>query len=108
MEFRPSVFKRALSRQARVALIVSDAGLAHRDDDGDVHFIAWNDIEAVLPHDEGEGFTIVGRNMCLVPVFADGYGRQACQAVRARIPAHAWLTERSMAAPSAAADVPVG
>lgn len=105
VEYRPSVLKRVRSRQARVALIVSDAGLAQRDDDGDVHFIAWQDIDAVIPHDEGDGFTIVGRNMCLIPVFVEGYGRSAHQAVRARIPAHAWLTERTGAAPG---NVPVG
>lgn len=108
VEFRPSILKRALSRSARVALIVTEAGLAHRDDDGDVHVIAWTDIDAVLPHDEGEGFTVVGRNLCLIHVFADGYGRQACQAVRSRIPADRWLMERSPAVPSAADEVPVG
>jgi hypothetical protein len=93
--FRRSVLKRALSKQARTELVVADAGLAHRDEDGDLHFLPWNDVEAVVPRDEGEGFVVVGRNLCLVPVFADLFGKAACQAVSARIPGDRWMASPS-------------
>ena len=105
--FRRSVLKRALSKQARMELIVSDSGLAHRDADGDLHFLAWTDVEAVVPDDEGGGFAVIGRNLCLFPVFPDLFGKAACAAVAARIPSSRWLT-RPAPASSRSAQVPVG
>ena len=104
--FRPSVLKRTVSRRPRMELIVSDAGLAHRDEDGDLHFVPWADVETVVPNEGDEGFAVVGRNLCLFPVFPELFGRKACEAVRARIPASRWLGQAAHVQPPAAV-VPV-
>ncbi len=89
--FRPSLLKRLFSRSARVALVVSEAGLAYEDEDGDVHAVPWNEVEAVVPRDTGEGFIVIGRNMCMFFVYAEAFGRVACEAVRSRLPQHLWV-----------------
>ncbi len=90
-EFRPSALKRAFDRSARMRYVVSDAGLAEVDVDGDVHFSPWSEIEAVLPDDAGEGFLVVTRDVCLFPVDPAVHGRAACAAIRAHLPEHLWV-----------------
>ncbi|MGY1602609.1 insulinase family protein [Geodermatophilus sp. SYSU D00815] len=98
-QFRPSAFRRVRDRAARVRLVVSDAGLADVDADGDVHFTPWDGIEAVVPADRGEGFSVITREMCVIPVDPAVQGRGAVTAVRERLPEHLWVR------PVAAADV---
>ncbi|SFO21259.1 hypothetical protein SAMN05660359_02080 [Geodermatophilus obscurus] len=79
--FRPPWHRRLLDPAARVALVVSDEGLAHRDADGDVHGVPWSRVEALVPTDDGRGVTVVSRDLCTVLVHPDRYGRHALEAV---------------------------
>jgi hypothetical protein len=90
--FRTPALTRLVNKAARVSVVVGDDGLAERDADGDGHLIPWPEVEAVVPVDDGKGFQVVGRNMCGIVVHEEMYGRKAVEAVRARIPAHLWLT----------------
>ncbi len=85
--FRPPLHRRLLDPGARVALVVSDDGLAHRDADGDVHGIPWSRVEALVPTDDGAGVSVVSRDLCAVLVHPDRYGRRAVAAVVDRVPA---------------------
>ncbi|WP_336027983.1 insulinase family protein [Geodermatophilus sp. FMUSA9-8] len=85
--FRPPWHRRLLDPAARVALVLSDEGLAHRDADGDVHGIPWSRVEALVPTADGRGVTVVGRDLCCVLVHPDLYGRRALAAVVERVPA---------------------
>ncbi|MGY1735232.1 hypothetical protein [Geodermatophilus sp. SYSU D00684] len=89
--FRPPLLRRLLDPAARVALVVSDDGLAHTDADGDVHGIPWSRVEAVVPTDDGRGVSVVGRDLCGVRVHPDLYGRRAVAAVTGRVPPAALL-----------------
>ena len=84
--FRPPLLRRLLDPAARVALVVSDEGLAHRDADGDVHGVPWSRVEALVPTDDGRGVTVVSRDLCCVQVHPDVYGRRALAAVVDRVP----------------------
>ncbi|MGY1731921.1 hypothetical protein ACI798_10385 [Geodermatophilus sp. SYSU D01045] len=103
--FRPPLLRRLLDPAARVALVVSDDGLAHTDADGDVHGIPWSRVEAVVPTDDGRGVSVVGRDLCGVRVHPDLYGRRAVAAVTGRVPAAALLPRPRAAEPES---VPVG
>jgi hypothetical protein len=70
-------------------LVVSPAGLAHRDDDGDVHSLPWEWVQAVVPVDDGRGLFLVTGNMCSALVHPTTYGPRAVAAVRAALPP--WL-----------------
>jgi hypothetical protein len=107
-EFRPPVLKRAFDRSARMRYVVSDAGLAEVDVEGDVHFSPWSEIEAVLPDDGGEGFLVVTRDVCLFPVDPAVHGRAACAAIRARLPERLWVRRPVAVADVARTAVPVG
>lgn len=100
--FRPPWPARLLSREERVALVVGERELAHRDADGDVHGIPWELVEGALPTQDGRAVFVVGRNLCSTLVDDDRYGRGTVAAVRARIPAGRWLPR-----PAAPADRPV-
>lgn len=105
---RPSLLARLRTRTARLALVVSDDGLAHRDADGDCHAIPWEEIEAVVPADEGNGFVVVGRNLCCAFVHEDLFGRRAVESVRNRLPMSAWLPLQSRTPDPAPVPAPVG
>jgi hypothetical protein len=90
--FRPSLLARAVNKQARIKLVVTDAYLAHGDSDGDGHVIPWPEVEAAVPALEGNGVFVVGRNLCGIDVHEDVYGRRAVDMVRAQLPAHVWVT----------------
>ncbi len=79
--FRPPWHRRLLDPAARVALVVSDEGLAHRDADGDVHGIPWSRVEALVPTGDGCGVTVVSRDLCTVLVHPARFGRRALEAV---------------------------
>ncbi len=79
--FRPPLHRRLLDPGARVALVVSEDGLAHRDADGDVHGVPWSRVEALVPTDDGRGVTVVSRDLCTVRVHPDRYGPRAVAAV---------------------------
>ena len=105
--FRPPLLARLLSRAARrMLLVVADDVLGHRDCDGDAHAIPWAEVEAAVPVVEGEGVFVVGRNLCVIEVHEDVYGRRAVEAVRARIPAHVWTTAPTTVEPDVRAAVP--
>jgi zinc protease len=70
----------------KAALVVSPAGLAHRDDDGDVHSLPWEWVQAVVPVDDGRGLFVVAGNMCTALVHPSTYGPRAVAAVRAALP----------------------
>ncbi|UOY01169.1 insulinase family protein [Blastococcus sp. PRF04-17] len=89
--FRPSLLARALHKAARLTLVVNEAGLAHRDADGDGHFIPWPEVEAAVPAIQGYGVFVVGRNLCGIDVHEDVYGRRAVDAVRAQLPPHVFV-----------------
>ncbi len=89
--FRPSLLARALHREARISLVVTDTILAHGDSDGDGHVIPWPEVEAAIPAREGNGVFVVGRNLCGIDVHEDVYGRRAVDAVRAHLPRHVWV-----------------
>jgi hypothetical protein len=89
--FRPSLLARALHKEARIQLVVTDTYLAHGDSDGDGHVIPWPEVEAAVPALEGNGVFVVGRNLCGIDVHEDVYGRRAVDAVRARLPQHVWV-----------------
>ncbi|SDO33788.1 hypothetical protein [Geodermatophilus sp. DSM 45219] len=89
--FRPSALARLLSRDSRVALVVGEQELAHRDSDGDVHSIPWELVEAALPSEDGRAVVVVGRNLCSAVVDEQRFGRRAVAAVQARVPAARWL-----------------
>jgi zinc protease len=101
--FRPPWHRRLLDPAARVALVVSDGGLAHRDADGDVHGLPWSRVEALVPTDDGRGVTVVGRDLCTVLVHPDRYGPRALAAVLERAPAAALLGGPATEAPEYAA-----
>jgi hypothetical protein len=101
--FRPPALARLFSRQSRVALVVGERELAHRDSDGDVHSIPWEQVEAALPTQDGRAVFVVGRNLCSAVVDEDRFGRRAVAAVQARVPATRWLPR-----PRAAGDDLVG
>ena len=105
--FRPSALKRLGRSARRMQLVIADVGLGHRDEDGDDHFIAWPDIEAVVPLETGDGFVVVGRNMCTFPVVPELFGKAPCQEVRVRIPAERWMA-RPVPAGATPVSVPVG
>ncbi|MDP5182851.1 hypothetical protein QOZ88_09375 [Blastococcus sp. BMG 814] len=89
--FRPPLLVRALTREARLRLVVGDDFLAHGDSDGDGHVIPWAQVEAAVPAAEGEGVFVVGRNLCGIDVHENLYGRKAVDLVRARLPRSAWV-----------------
>jgi hypothetical protein len=89
--FRPPLLARVRYKEARLRLVVTDAGLAHGDSDGDGHLIPWNEVEAALPAVQGTGVFVVGRNLCGIDVHEDIYGRRAVEAVRSRLPEHVWV-----------------
>ncbi|HEX2072681.1 MAG TPA: hypothetical protein VHF92_02755 [Geodermatophilus sp.] len=101
--FRPPALARLFSRRSRVALVVGERELAHRDSDGDVHSIPWEQVEAALPTQDGRAVFVVGRNLCSAVVDEDRFGRRAVAAVQARVPATRWLPR-----PRAAGDDLVG
>jgi hypothetical protein len=105
--FRPSALKRLNRGMRRLQLVVADVGLGHRDEDGDDHFIAWPDVEAVIPLENGDGFVVIGRNMCTVPVVAELFGRTAVETVRASIPAELFMA-RPTPLVASPVTVPVG
>ena len=112
--FRPTALTRAVHKQARVALVVSDTELAHRDADGDCHAIPWALVEAVFPVTDDAGvpaLVVVGRNMCCLTVHPAVYGRRTAEritaALRARVPAERWLTRRPAPAVGTAPAAPV-
>jgi hypothetical protein len=98
--FQPPALTRALRKEARLTVVVSDAVLAHADADGDVHCIPWDVVEAVAPIDESKGFVVVGRNLCTIVVHPEIYGRKTAEriveAVRAHVPPERWLQRRAM------------
>jgi hypothetical protein len=104
--FRTPALTRLVNKAARMSIAVTDAGLAERDADGDGHLIPWQEVEAVVPVDDGKGYQVVGRNMCGILVHEEMYGRKAVEAVGARIPSALWLvpTQRSRET----SDIPVG
>lgn len=89
--FRPPLLARVRHKEARMRLVVTEAGLAHGDADGDGHVIPWEEIEAAVPAVQGSGVFVVGRNLCGIDVHEDLYGRRAVEAVRARLPQHVWV-----------------
>ncbi|MGY1682848.1 hypothetical protein [Geodermatophilus sp. SYSU D01176] len=90
--FRPSALARLLSRgNSRLALVVGERELAHRDSDGDVHSIPWELVEAALPTQDGRAVVVVGRNLCSAVVDEERFGRRAVAAVQARVPVARWL-----------------
>jgi hypothetical protein len=89
--FRPSALARLFSRESRVALVVAERELAHRDSDGDVHSIPWELVEAALPTQDGRAVFVVGRNLCSAVVDEERFGRRAVAAVQARVPVARWL-----------------
>jgi zinc protease len=89
--FRTPALTRLVNKSARMSIAVTDVGLAERDADGDGHLIPWQEVEAVVPADDGRGYHVVGRNMCGIVVHEELYGRKAVTALRERIPAHLWL-----------------
>jgi hypothetical protein len=93
--FRPSLLARLFSREERVALVVGERELAHRDSDGDVHTVPWERVEAALPTQDGRAVFVVGRDLCSTLVDDDRYGRGAVAAVRERVPAARWLPRPS-------------
>ncbi|SNR87581.1 Predicted Zn-dependent peptidase [Geodermatophilus saharensis] len=101
--FRPPLHRRLLDPAARVALVVSREGLAHRDADGDVHGVPWSRVEALVPTDEGRGLTVVSRDLCCVHVHPDRYGPRAVAAVLERAPAGTLLGRPASEAPEYAA-----
>ncbi len=101
--FRPPLHRRLLDPAERVALVVSDDGLAHRDADGDVHGVAWSRVEALVPTDDGRGVTVVSRDLCCVRVHPDRYGSRAVAAVLERAPAGTLLGRPASEAPELAA-----
>ncbi|HEX2075767.1 MAG TPA: hypothetical protein VHF92_18470 [Geodermatophilus sp.] len=107
--FRPPLLARLFDRRSRLALVVSETGLAHRDADGDVHSIPWELVEGAVPLDDGKGVFVVGRNLCSAVVHEDLYGHRAVEAVRAHVPERLWLTEPPrVTAVAAGPAVPVG
>jgi hypothetical protein len=104
--FQPPAVSRALKRQVRLTVVVSDAVLAHADADGDVHCIPWDAVEAVAPIDESRGIVVVGRNLCSIVVHPEMYGKRTAEriveAVRAHVPPARWLTRRSAVEPAPA------
>ena len=80
-----------LRRGRRQRLVVADEGLGYSDADGDVHVLPWDDVEAVVPADDGRGMLVVGRNLCAVDVHEELYGRRAVETVRERLPRGLWL-----------------
>jgi hypothetical protein len=86
--FRPPLLARARYKAARLTLVVNDDVVAHRDAEGELHQIAWSEVVAAVPAEEGDGVAVVGRNVCVIEVHEEVYGRRAVQAVRARVPAH--------------------
>jgi hypothetical protein len=111
---RPPAVGRALRRQPRQAVVVSDTVLAHADADGDVHCIPWDAVEAVAPVDGSGGgpggVVVVGRNLCTVVVHPQEYGRRnagrVVAALRAHVPAERWL-QRPQAEPPGGVPAPV-
>ncbi len=101
--FRPPLHRRLLDPAERVALVVSDDGLAHRDADGDVHGVPWSRVEALVPTDDGRGVTVVSRDLCCVRVHPDRYGSRAVAAVLERAPAGTLLGRPASEAPELAA-----
>ena len=97
--FRPPWHRRLLDPAARVALVVSGEGLAHRDADGDVHGVPWSRVAALVPTDDGRGVTVVSRDLCCVRVHPDRYGRRALDAVLERAPAGTLLGRPASEAP---------
>lgn len=89
--FRPPALTRLFSRDSRVALVVGERELAHRDRDGDVHSIPWELVEAALPTQDGRAVVVVGRNLCSAVVDEQRFGRRAVAAVQERVPAARWL-----------------
>jgi hypothetical protein len=89
--FRPPALARLRSKDARTTLVVAEEGLGHIDADGDRHLLAWSDVEAAMPSSEGNGVAVVGRNLCLIEVHEQVYGRRAVEAVRARVPRGVWI-----------------
>ncbi|MFP5372348.1 MAG: hypothetical protein ACLGI3_16590, partial [Actinomycetes bacterium] len=99
--FRPPLWARALNKDARIRLVVTDMVLAHGDSDGDGHVIPWPEVEAAIPAREGNGVFVVGRNLCGIDVHEDVYGRRAVDAVRAHLPQHVWVQPPAVSRPSA-------
>ena len=101
--FTPPAVSRVLHKESRLRIVVSEGGLAHADADGDVHAIAWDAVEAVVPVDGGRGSIVVGRDLCSVVVHPELYGRRTAErvteALRARLPADRWLTRRPAGEP---------
>ena len=80
-----------LGRGRRARLVVGPEALAHCDADGEVHVLPWDEVEAVVPADDGRGMLVVGRNLCAVDVREELYGRRAVEAVRGRLRPDLWL-----------------
>jgi zinc protease len=100
--FRPPALARLRHRGARTTLVVADEGLGHIDADGDRHLLPWSDVEAAIPATDGDGVAVVGRNLCLIEVHEEVYGRRAVEAVRARVPQGVWIPAPRRSAENAA------
>jgi len=105
---QPSALARAANRAARIAVVLTDSEIAHRDADGDCHSIPWSLVEAVVPvtDDAGvEGIAVVGRNLCSVTVHPALYGRRSTEravaTIRQQVPAERWLQRRPASEPAA-------
>ena len=103
---RPSLGKRVLGRAGNRAIVLGDQGIAHRDPDGDVHAIAWSQVENVFPILDDGGVVVVGGNMCLVPVEKAVFGQRAVDQVSARL--RQVVHPQRWSAPRPGAVVPVG
>jgi hypothetical protein len=78
--------------------VLGEHALSLRDADGDVHTIAWEQVESVFPLAGDAGLAVAGSNLCLVPVEAAVFGRRGVEQVRAhlrdRVPPARWSTPR--------------
>lgn len=106
---RPSALVRMLPGPAKKRRVVlSDHGIAHQDDDGDVHVISWGDLDTVFRQGEvkdekgkvqdGGALVVIGRNACMFRVDDDSFGTKAVETasahVRRHVPGLRWPAER--------------
>ncbi|WP_091061580.1 M16 family metallopeptidase [Klenkia brasiliensis] len=106
---KPSALARVLPGPGgKRRVVLSDGGIAHLDEDGDVHAVGWDQLNTVFrqaPSVDGAGkqvdggaLVVVGGNACMFRVDADSFGTKAVEAAAAHVRQHAphlrWLTPR--------------
>jgi hypothetical protein len=106
---RPSALVRMLPGPAkRRRVVLADHGIAHQDDDGDVHVVPWGELDTVFRQAEvkdekgkvqdGGALVVIGRNACMFRVDDDSFGTKAVEAAAAHVRKHApglrWPSER--------------